>query len=43
MLKKTLFINGVAQTVIADPETSLAKVIRQQLGLLGTKVGYGIG
>ena len=43
MLKKTLFLNGVEQTVIADPETTLAKVIRNQLGLLGTKVGCNKG
>lgn len=43
MEKKTLFINGVAQTVIVDPETSLANVIRKQQGLTGTKVGCGKG
>jgi len=41
--KKTLFINGVVQTVIVDPETSLANVIRKQQGLTGTKVGCGKG
>ncbi|MGV8906752.1 MAG: molybdopterin-dependent aldehyde oxidoreductase [Acetobacterium sp.] len=43
MLKKTLFLNGVEQTIIADPETTLAKIIRNQLGLLGTKVGCNKG
>ncbi|KNZ43518.1 (2Fe-2S)-binding protein, partial [Acetobacterium bakii] len=43
MLKKTLIINGVKRTVIADAETSLAKVLRKQLGLTGTKVGCGKG
>lgn len=43
MEKKTLFINGVVQTVIVDPETSLANVIRKQQGLTGTKVGCGKG
>ncbi len=43
MLKKTLVVNGVKRMVIADPEISLAEVLRRQLGLTGTKVGCGIG
>ncbi len=40
-LKKTLHINGIKMDIIADHETSLADVIRNQLGLTGTKVGCG--
>ncbi|MBM7855081.1 aldehyde oxidoreductase [Desulfohalotomaculum tongense] len=43
MLKKVITINGVTRTVIVNPETSLADVIRKQLGLTGTKVGCGRG
>ena len=35
-------INGVAQTVDADPETPLLWVLRDHLGLTGTKFGCGI-
>ena len=38
MLKKTIIVNGVRQTVIADPNTSLGDVLRRQLLLTGTKV-----
>jgi aldehyde oxidoreductase len=43
MLKKVLKINGVNRTIIVNPETSLADVLRKQLSLTGTKVGCGIG
>ncbi|MBV7274042.1 molybdopterin-dependent oxidoreductase [Clostridium sp. PL3] len=43
MLKKTLFVNGVKRTIIANPETTLADVIRKQVLLTGTKVGCGKG
>ncbi|MDK2962522.1 MAG: aldehyde oxidoreductase, partial [Eubacteriaceae bacterium] len=43
MEKKTLFINGIEQSLIISPETSLAQVIRRQVGLTGTKVGCGKG
>ncbi len=43
MLKKILNINGVKRTVIVNPETSLADVLRKQLFLTGTKVGCGKG
>jgi len=39
--KKTLFINGIQRTVIVDPETTLANLIRKQQGLTGTKIGCG--
>ncbi len=41
MEKKVLNINGINRTVIADPEATLADVLRSQLGLTGTKVGCG--
>jgi isoquinoline 1-oxidoreductase subunit alpha len=37
-----LNINGAAREVDADPETPLLWVIREQLGLTGTKYGCGI-
>jgi isoquinoline 1-oxidoreductase subunit alpha len=37
-----LNINGTAREVDADPETPLLWVIREQLGLTGTKYGCGI-
>ncbi len=38
-----LDINGVSRNVFADPDASLASVLREQLGLTGTKVGCGGG
>lgn len=35
-------INGRAVTVTADPDTPLLWVIREQLGLTGTKYGCGV-
>ena len=43
MLKKTLFINGVEKRVVVDPEVTLARVLRNQMFLTGTKVGCGKG
>ena len=43
MIKKMLHINGVPKTVIAESETMLADVLREQLKLTGTKVGCGQG
>lgn len=43
MLKKTLRINGLARTMIVDPERSLADTLRQQLLLTGCKVGCNQG
>ncbi len=43
MLKKSLVINGVNKTLIVDPESSLADVLRRQLLLTGTKVSCGDG
>ncbi len=38
----TLLVNGHSHTVTADPATPLLWVIREQLGLTGTKFGCGI-
>jgi aldehyde oxidoreductase len=43
MFKKRLNINGILKTIITDPETTLADVLRKQLLLTGTKVGCGKG
>jgi aldehyde oxidoreductase len=43
MLQKRFFVNGVERNVIVDGEDTLAKVLREQLGLTGTKVGCGTG
>ena len=43
MIKKVLHINGMAKTVIAEPETMLSDILREQLKLTGTKVGCGQG
>lgn len=43
MIKKILNINGFSRSVITDPETTLADVLRKQLHLTGTKVGCNIG
>ena len=38
----TLNVNGVDKTVDVDPETPLLWVLRESLGLTGTKFGCGI-
>jgi len=43
MFGKTLIINGAPKNVIADQEASLAEVLREQLGMTGTKIGCGQG
>lgn len=43
MLKKFLVINGTRKMIIADPESTLAEVLRKQLLLTGTKVGCNKG
>ncbi len=43
MLKKTLEINGQKKVVVASSDESLANVIRENLGLTGTKIGCGEG
>jgi len=41
MIKRTLHVNGVPRTVIVEADQSLAHVLREQLGLTGTKIGCG--
>jgi len=43
MLKKSIMVNGQPRIIIADPEASLADVLRGQMGLTGTKVGCNEG
>ncbi|MGI6713276.1 MAG: molybdopterin-dependent aldehyde oxidoreductase [Bacillota bacterium] len=43
MERKFLTINGLQRLVIAEPEENLAKVIREQVGLTGTKIACGNG
>lgn len=38
----TLDVNAVSRTVRADPDTPLALVLRNRLGLTGVKVGCGL-
>jgi isoquinoline 1-oxidoreductase alpha subunit len=38
-----LNVNGTVQTVDADPQTPLLWIVRDQLGLTGTKFSCGIG
>src|SRR2546421_6469747 len=39
----TLLVNGVQYSVDAEPETPLLWVLRDSIGLTGTKFGCGIG
>ncbi|WP_027366321.1 molybdopterin-dependent aldehyde oxidoreductase [Desulfocurvibacter africanus] len=43
MIQKVFSVNEVEHNVIVDPEASLATVLREQLGLTGTKVGCDQG
>jgi isoquinoline 1-oxidoreductase alpha subunit len=43
MGKYKLNINGKTRTVTADPDTPLLWVLRETLGLVGTKYGCGVG
>lgn len=42
-LNKKIYVNSIPQTVIAGENVSLAEVIRENLGLTGTKVGCNKG
>lgn len=42
-LRKKIWVNSCPHDVVADPEKSLAEIIRKQLGLTGTKIGCGKG
>ncbi len=41
MIGKTLVVNGITRSLVVDPESSLAQVLREQLLLTGVKVGCG--
>ncbi|MDR2162310.1 MAG: molybdopterin-dependent oxidoreductase [Desulfovibrio sp.] len=41
MIQKQFSVNGVERTVFVDPDAVLSTVLREQLGLTGTKVGCG--
>lgn len=43
MIKKSMNVNGVPRDVVVASDASLAEVLREQLGLTGTKVGCGQG
>jgi len=43
MIKKILNVNGVERMAIAEPDATLADVLREQLFLTGTKVGCNKG
>lgn len=43
MATYTININGTSATVTAEESTPLLWVIREQLGLMGTKYGCGVG
>lgn len=43
MIKRIITLNGIEKSLVADPEASLADVLRAQMGLTGTKVGCGKG
>ena len=36
-------LNGIQQQIVADPVSRLSEVLREQLGLTGTKVGCDAG
>jgi aldehyde oxidoreductase len=41
MIKRTIQVNGIPRQIIADADQTLANVLREQLGLTGTKIGCG--
>ena len=43
MVKKVINLNGSSKTLVCEADVSLADVLREQLGLTGTKVGCGEG
>ena len=43
MTKISLTVNGTAREISASPDTSLLSILREKLGLRGTKFGCGIG
>ena len=43
MIKRNIVLNGINKVLIAPADVSLATVLREQLGMTGTKVGCGQG
>ncbi len=43
MAQITLSVNGISQSLEVDPDTPLLWVLREKLGLMGTKYGCGEG
>lgn len=43
MIQKTFFVNGIERNMFVEASATLATVLREQLGLTGTKVGCGEG
>lgn len=43
MIQKRFFVNGVERNLIIDGNVSLAKILREQVGLTGTKIGCETG
>jgi len=43
VIQKRFFVNGIERNIIVKGEDSLAKVLREQLGLTGTKIGCDTG
>lgn len=43
MIQKRFFVNGIERNVVVHGDATLATVLREQLGLTGTKVGCGEG
>ncbi len=43
MIQKRFFVNGIERNVFVDSDAFLSTVLREQLGLTGTKVGCGEG
>jgi isoquinoline 1-oxidoreductase subunit alpha len=42
-MTKSLSVNGTVHSIASEPETPLLWVLREELGLTGTKYGCGIG
>ncbi len=43
MIKRNIILNGTPKVLIASADDALATVLREQLGLTGTKIGCGQG
>ena len=42
-MSTTLSVNGIVHRIVAEPDTPLLWVLREELALTGTKYGCGIG